>query len=178
MPEGSIYRDLLGADFDRLGPVLQHVHGPAPLVRATGIVEVKHGQGWLVRFANRMMAVPPAQEKANLRLEVRKNSEHETWIRDFGGKKPLVTEQWAENGLFIEAVGKIKMGMRLSFSNGILRFEPVFTKMFGIPIPKFLGVHVYAEVREQENGWTVLVETSSGMLGLLFRYSGMIVLQP
>ena len=177
MEEISIYQKLLGADFEQLSPALQVVHGRATPVHARGQVSVTYGRGPLVRLCNRMMQVPPASENVMLKLEIQRTAAQETWIRDFGGK-PLVTQQWAENGLFIEAVGGVEMAMRLRVSDGLLSFEPVFTRFKGMKIPRFIGITVYAEVRDHAGGWQILVETRSSVLGLLFRYTGLIKLEP
>jgi hypothetical protein len=173
MTSGSIYQELLGPAYTQLGPVLQHVHGPAPLVQARGVVTVEHGKGLLVRLANKMAKVPPAKENVSMTLVIHRTADRETWTRDFEGKI-LVTEQWAEKGLFMESAGGIKMGMRLHWEAGILRFESVYTKVAGIRLPKAMGVQVHAQVEEAGKGWNVVVETRSAMLGLLFRYSGRI----
>ncbi len=167
---------LLGADFALLEPTLQFVHGPAPSVHASGTVAVTYGKGPIVQVLNRLMDVPRVSAATPLRLEIQRSPTRETWIRDFAGK-PLRTSQWAENGLFIEAVGHTEMAMRLHFAGGILRFDPVFTRFRGIKIPSWIAVSVRAEVRAQDGGWKILVETKSSILGLLFRYDGMIYLQ-
>ncbi|HEX2900057.1 MAG TPA: DUF4166 domain-containing protein [Bacteroidia bacterium] len=172
----SIYQQLLAADFERLGPILRHVHGPSPSVHARGRVSVAYGRGWTVRLLNRLMKVPPASEDVDLQLEIRRSANRETWIRSFAGK-PLVTTQWAEDGLFVEAVGGVKMSMRLRIADGILHFDPVHTRAMGIKVPKWLQITVAANVREQEDGWRIFVETRSAVLGLLFRYSGFIRLE-
>lgn len=175
MSPRSIYQQLLGPDFERLGPNLRRVHGSQSLVHARGTVAVVHGKGMLVRFSNWVMKVPPAAEEVALRLEIQRTPEQETWIRDFGGQK-LITRQWVEKDLLIEAVGVVEMALRLRVSEGILRFEPVFTKIIGIKIPQAIGITVHAQVEEQAKGWTILVETRSALLGLLFRYRGLITL--
>ncbi len=173
----SIYQKLLGADFERLGPILQHVHGSARQVHAQGRITVTHGKGMAVRWTNRLMGVPAAGELVDLRLEILRVAEQETWIRKFEGK-PLVTRQWAENGLFIEAIGPTKMAMRLRVASGTLHFDPVYSKFLGIKIPNALSVSVLASAQETESGWSIMVETRSTLLGLLFRYDGKIALTP
>jgi Domain of unknown function (DUF4166) len=172
----SIYQRLLGADFERLGPILQEVHGAVPNLRAHGRVTVTHGGGRLVRLLNRLMHVPPPGVNVDLRLQVARTHDREHWVRDFGGK-PLVTEQWAQNGFFIEAVGPIHMAMRLRVQGSMLCFDPVRTTCWGIPVPGWLRVKVRAEVHERGEGWHILVETNSGLLGLMFRYEGLIALE-
>jgi hypothetical protein len=172
----SIYQQLLGADFQKLGPILQRVHGPETRVLAIGKVSVVYGRGWIVLLLNKLMKVPPANPGVQLRLEIQRNADSETWIRDFGGK-PLITQQWAEDELFIEAVGGVKMAMRLRVAEGFLHFDPVHTKAMGIKVPKWMQISVAANVRERENGWEIFVETRSALLGLLFQYSGFIALE-
>jgi hypothetical protein len=176
MAATSIYMQLLGQDFALLEPTLQLVHGPAPRVHASGVVAVTYGTGPIVRLLNRIMDVPRASAATPLRLAIQRSPTRETWIRDFAGK-PLRTTQWADNGLFIEAVGRTEMAMRLHIADGILRFDPVFTRFMGIKIPSWIAVSVRAEVMAQAQGWKILVETKSPILGLLFRYDGMIYLQ-
>ncbi len=174
-PSPSIYQQLLGSEFENLGPILRLVHGSDSLVKARGQVSVVYGKGVIVRLLNRIMKVPPANPSVHLRLEIQRNADKETWKRDFGGK-PLVTQQWAEGGLFIEAVGGVKMAMRLRVADGFLHFDPVHTKAMGIRVPKWMQISVIAHVREREHGWEIFVETRSAILGLLFRYSGLIEL--
>jgi hypothetical protein len=175
-PSPSIYQQLLGSEFENLGPILRLVHGSDSLVKARGQVSVVYGKGGIVRLLNRLMKVPPAHPSVDLRLEIQRNAERETWIRDFGGK-PIVTEQWAENGLFIEAVGGVKMAMRLRVADGTLHFDPVHTKALGMKVPKWMQIAVAAHVQERDGGWEIFVETRSAILGLLFQYSGFIELE-
>lgn len=172
----SIYQKLLGADFERLGPILRRVHGVESGLRAAGRVTVTHGSGRLVGLLNRLMHVPPAGEGVPLRLLIERTPERERWVRDFEGK-PLVTQQWAADGLFVEAVGAIHMAMRLVLHGDILCFEPVRTTCWGILVPRWVRVNVRAEVKEMAHGWQILVETNSGLLGLMFRYEGLIALE-
>jgi hypothetical protein len=44
-------------------------------------------------------------------------------------------------------------------------------------VPGWLRVKVRAEVHERGEGWHILVETNSGLLGLMFRYEGLIALE-
>ena len=175
-PSPSIYQQLLGSEFEKLGTTLRYVHGSAVIVKAKGQVSVVYGKGWLVRLLNRIMKVPPANPSVRLRLEIQRKTDRETWIRDFGGKL-LITHHWAEDGLFIEAVGGVKMAMRLRVADGFLHFDPVHTRAMGIRVPKWMQISVIAHVHEQEDGWEIFVETRSAILGLLFRYSGLIELE-
>ena len=163
--------ELLGADFDRLGPLLQIAHGPDASVHARGQVAVTHGQGRLVRILNRLNGVPAAGPNVPLKLEIQRTSTDEVWIRDFGNQR-LTTRQWAQNGLFVEAAGPVRLEMRLRLEDDYLLFEPVNARFLGIKMPARVGVSVFAKVREMGNGWEVFVETRSAILGLLFRYEG------
>jgi hypothetical protein len=177
MLQPSIYQELLGPAYGQLGPFLQQVHGQEQQVRARGVVTVVHGKGILVRFSNWMANVPPAKENTHLKLEIQRSGNRETWIRNFEGKM-LATDQWAEDGLFIETSGPFKLGMRLRFEEGILRFESVYTKFLGVKVPRKMGVNVLAQVREHAQGWDVSVETRTAMMGLLFSYKGTMELEP
>lgn len=173
----SIYEQLLGPDFARLGAPLQHVHGPAALVRAHGRVTVTHGRGWMARLSNWLTRVPKAGPDQPLTLEVQRRADGETWVRHFGPTE-LVTEQWAQDGLFYEAAGPVKMAMRLRVVDGALYFDPVKTKFMGLPLPGWAGPAVSAIATPTGTGWRVWVETKSRLMGLMFRYEGEIVPEP
>jgi hypothetical protein len=177
MSQPSIYQELLGPAYGQLGPFLQQVHGQAATVRARGKVTVVHGKGFFVRLSNKMAKVPPPKEDVHLLLEIRRAGNRETWVRDFEGKI-LSTDQWAEDGLFIETSGPFKLGMRLHLAEGILRFESVYTKFMGMKLPRRMGVDVLAQVREHAQGWDISVETRTALLGLLFSYKGTMELAP
>ena len=49
-PSPSIYQQLLGSEFENLGPILRLVHGSDSLVKARGQVSVVYGKGGIVRL--------------------------------------------------------------------------------------------------------------------------------
>ena len=174
----SAYQVLLGAAFAELPPLLRQVHGSAPRVQARGWMRVRHGRGWLVRLVNAASGVPRAAERVPLHLEIRRSGEEEQWLRTFG-EKLLQSRQWAANGLFQEQSGPVRLAMRLWVEEGALCFASQRSWMLGLPLPRWAGLQVNARATAHADGksWEVWVESRSGMLGMLFEYTGNIELE-
>ena len=173
---GSLYQRALGDTFDRLPSVLIGFHEAASVATAEGTFRITRGRGIVGGLAATLMQLPCAGEKVSVRLEVSVEGEVERWIRYFGAQR-LVTRQWIEHGLLIEAAGPLRFGFRLSADEAGMRFEMERCWLLGMPLPKVMSPQVGAVVTGHGACWIAAVEVHVPLLGRLVRYEGEMIPQ-
>ncbi|HLJ57548.1 MAG TPA: DUF4166 domain-containing protein [Chthonomonadaceae bacterium] len=165
----SLYRRALGADFDRLPPVLQAFHDLH--AAAKGAFKITRGAGPVRALVANAMRLPPAGDGVPVRLRVEEAAGRERWTRDFGTYR-LVTEQWMQGSLLVEAAGPIRFGFRLSAADGQMRFRMERCWLGALPVPMFAAPRVTACVTGLQSTWQVWVQVDVPPLGMIVRYEG------
>src|SRR5258707_15637629 len=100
----SLYRRVLGPQFDSLPEVLRRFHGASGGGRAHGTLRVERAAGWLRNSLASLLGFPAAGEAVPVHLQIDVDRDRERWVREFGGHK-LVTVQWARDGYLMERAG-------------------------------------------------------------------------
>lgn len=166
-----LYRQALGADFDRLPEVLRQFHCVPAGGSAGGMFRVTRGAGPIRDLVASSMRLPPASAAVPVRLQVAAAAGRERWTRDFGAHR-LVTEQWMRGELLIEAAGPIRFGFRLSASDGRMLFRMERCWLGAVPIPMFAAPRVSAWVIGEDCAWQIMVQVDVPVLGMIVRYEG------
>ena len=91
------------------------------------------------------------------------------------GQTALVSEQWLEGRLLVEAFGPWRFGFLLSANGGGMRFHHVRSWLGPVSLPAGWPIRLRAWTRARGSGWRVCVRIDLPLLGLLLRYSGMVV---
>ncbi len=125
-----LYRQLLGADFDRLPRALRDFHDTPGGGRAVGTAAVRRTFGWLGWLAG----FPRAGENVDLQLRVVADESSETWIRSFGGKD-LRTVQRRVGDLLLESSGPVRIRFRVMADATGIRFASQGARFWFVPIP-------------------------------------------
>lgn len=171
MAAQSLYRRVLGAQFDALPEVLRRFHDSAEGGQARGTLHVVRGAGWLRNALAFFMGLPRAGTDVPVHLEVRVEGDRERWVRHLQGRS-LETVQWARGELLMEALGATCFSSVLVVDGSRLRYEFRQAWMFGIPLPRWLAPTIDGWVDAQERGWRLGVRIGAPLLGDLVRYEG------
>jgi Domain of unknown function (DUF4166) len=173
MPQRSLYRRVLGEQFDRLPSSLHVFHDAVRGGRGTGRFELRRGSGVIARIAARLFRLPAEGSDVAVTLDVVVEDGCERWIRDFGGRR-LESVQWEHAGFLVEKAGHLRLAFRLSADDAGLRFVSRRAWFFGVPLPRWLAPEVQATVVAHEEGWRTDVRVCLPGGSLLLGYSGTI----
>ena len=168
-----LYLQVLGAEFDRLDPLLREFHRIVPN-RGTGQLAVERSRWRLGRLLATLAGLPQTAELALVDLNVTAIASGERWVRRFKGK-PLVTTQRPWRDLLLESGGPLTFGFRLVVEAGGMRFDQQRTWFLGIPLPKVLAPRVSAIVTPAQGGWHIDVRMAAPLLGPMIRYHGLMI---
>lgn len=172
----SVYKKILGTEFEKLSTILQLSHGNVSHVKATGVIDVEYGKNIFVGILNKLSKMPPKGNNQKIKLRIERTEEKEIWERYFT-KQTFSTDQFAKNGSLHERSGLMTLTFKMFVKEGGLYVVQESTLFAGIPLPKFMGVHATATSVEEGNGWRISVEVRSPVLGLMLRYSGLVKLE-
>jgi Domain of unknown function (DUF4166) len=172
-----LYRRLLGDAFDRLPPVWRRFHDSPTGGSGSGTFRVTRGKGRLANLLANLGGLPRAGDAVPVRLRVVVEGERERWVREFPACR-METVQWARDGLLVEAVGPVRLGLRVQPEGEVLRFDVVRAWVLGVPVPRWLAPRASAVTVARDDAWEVDVSLAAPLLGLLVRYQGLLTPDP
>jgi hypothetical protein len=171
MASASLYRRVLGAQFDALPAILRRFHDSSGGSRARGTFRVERAAGRLRNALASLLDLPRAGSEVPVQLQVMVENERERWIRDFEGHR-FETVQWERGGLLMETSGWTSFSTMLKVEGSRLCYEFRRAWFAGIPIPRRLSPWVESWVDAGETSWRVVVRIFAPFLGELVRYDG------
>lgn len=153
------------------------MHG-GPGGHAAGLFEVRWSSNPLARLIARLSGLPRPGDGVRVELRVEADAQGETWRRTFDGR-PLVTRQWAEEGLLVElAPGGVELRFALEAREGVLYFVQRRAALrlgrLRLPLPARLAPGVTARVSGDGARTHVEVELRAPLLGRLCHYAGLL----
>jgi hypothetical protein len=167
----TLYRRVLGDQFDKLPPVLKRFHGSPEGGRAHGNFRVTRGPGWLRNALANLLGFPRAGAAVPVRLEVAPEGTSERWYRHFPDRK-LSSLQWANGPWLEESFGMGAYRWELLIEGKRLTHEFRQARVAGIPVPRALAPFVNGWVDADDSGWTVVVHIFFPLLGEIVGYEG------
>lgn len=167
----SLYRQVLGPDFEQLHEILRTFHGTVPAA-AGGTLGVERSPARTGRWLAAILRLPQATAGIPVTLQVSAIPGGERWVRSFG-VRGLITTQRPWRGLLLESAGPITFGFRLVVEDGGMRFDHRRTWFCGIPVPRLVGPAVAAWTMPGGDGWQIDVQLRAPLVGLIMRYHGM-----
>jgi hypothetical protein len=171
MPSTSLYRRVLGPDFDALPAVLKRFHDAAEGGRAQGTFRVVRGSGVVRNIVASLLRLPKAGENVPICLEVVVQGDRERWLRHFPGRC-TTTVEWADGNLLMERFGLSSFSSILAVEGSRVRYIFQRAWLAGIPLPVWLSPHVESYVDAGETGWRVVVHIFAPILGEIVHYEG------
>jgi hypothetical protein len=167
----SLYRRVLGAQFEELPEVLKRFHDTPGGGRARGTLRVERAPGRLLNGLASLLRMPPAAAEVAVRLAVIVEGERERWIRQFDEFR-VETVQWARADLLMEAFGPVSFACKLVLDGATLRYDFRRAWLAGIPLPRYMGPSVEGSVFAAEMNWRIAVRIIAPFIGAVVRYEG------
>jgi len=174
----SLYRRLLGRDFDRLPEALRRFHGSAVGGVAAGLVDVHAGAGSWTRALARAMGLPAKGDRVPVTVRVRRVDDREIWERTFGTDHRVHSVQWLDRGRLVERVGTMTFTFDVGADESGMRFRLVHLAALGMRVPRRLVLRVDADVRGSDTDWHVAVVVRTPSARLLTSYQGRVAPSP
>ena len=167
----SLYRRILGDQFEVLPQVLRQFHDAAEGGRASGTFQVERGDGLIRNTIASLLGLPKAGRDVPVRLEVKVDGDRERWIRHFPGLT-LASTQWAEGSMLMESFGLSSFASAIVVDRASLRYEFRRAWFAGFALPAWLSPYVDGRVRADDTGWEVTVHVFAPFLGEILHYEG------
>lgn len=172
----DLYASILGPAWPSLARAVRRVHTAG--TRTRGVFTVRRGEGFFARLMGALLRMPPASAATDITLDVQPEGEIQRWRRVFGDR-PLLTTQWADGGLLVEAMGLVQCWFRLREEGGALLFDQVRAtfgvRALSVPLPRFLSPRITGRADPAAADRVhVDVRIHAPIAGLLVAYEGLV----
>jgi hypothetical protein len=173
----SVFRRVLGADFDCLPPAVRRAHDDGEK-RLAGRADVQTYLGVFGKTVCWLMGLPASGAGVPVRVEFTPSADGTVhWHRDFGGrhyKSDFSVGAGNHAGKLIETMGVIAAVFAVELQGSRLRFEIVGCKLLGIPLPRLLSPRCIAYESEQDGAFMFDITIGLPIFGRLIAYKGVI----
>lgn len=166
----TLYRQLLGAQFDTLAPSLQALHARGGRHRYHGKVEVERGSGVLSRLCATATRLPGAG-RGPVKVEIVAEAGQERWTRVFA-QHAMRSRLWARDGVLCERLGLATFGFRLRIDEGAIVWRVERVRVLGVPLPARWFARVHAREYDRKGRYHFDVAAALPLAGLLVHYRG------
>jgi hypothetical protein len=167
----SLYRQVLGEDFNSLGHELQIFHSMAGRFSLPGKCEVKGPHTLLGRLMGLLFSLPKATAETDFLFELDADSRQETWRRHYPSRM-MVSRMRVKSGALVEHLGPVDLHFRLKVDNARLKMLLQGITVCGIPCPRFLVPSVLAEETASPGKLHFNVAAHLPLVGRLAEYRG------
>jgi hypothetical protein len=171
MPTNSLYRQVLGNDFELLARELQIFHGTTGRIKLSGRCSVTGPQTLLGKLMGWVFALPKTTEETGLLFELDADTMQETWRRHFPNRL-MISRMRVVAGTLVERLGPIDLHFGLRAGEGKLAMLLQGISVGGIRCPKFLVPSVLAEETASPGKLHFNVAAQLPIVGLLVAYQG------
>lgn len=168
----SIYRQLLGEDYQRLPPEQARFHALSGRHHLRGEADITCGRHPLVKLVALVMGLPRRDARVTLDFDLRVENGVETWERHFGPQQ-MTSVLRARNGLLVERLGAMVLYSRLYLEGDCLRMQVLRARLFGVlPFPLWMMPAVQADETGKDGEIHFTIRVVWAWLGLLVAYQG------
>jgi hypothetical protein len=171
MPTNSLYRQVLGKDFDALACELQTFHSTTGRLKFSGQCSVTGPHTRLGKLMGWVFGLPKATEQTGLLFELDADSMQETWRRHFPHRL-MISRMRVVRGSLVERLGPADLHFGLRAENGKLAMLLQGISIAGIRCPKLLLPSVVADETASPGKLHFNVAARLPLVGLLVAYRG------
>lgn len=183
MQSRSVYPRILGADWEKLHPLVRKLHDQKQMVSAKGLFSVTWSDRWLARLLAWVGGLPSPGDNVAVDLAIRPTTWGEEWLRRFAGK-PLFTRQWMRSrDILVEQIGPLQVDFRLFVQDGGLEFQSLSSAFgfgrFSFSLPRWfsLGIVARESYSGHDNMLYVYVDLQLPWIGRIVTYRGTLLQQ-
>ncbi len=167
----SLYAQVLGADFQRLPPVVRRFHALTGHTQLQGWVTVAAPSGLWARCLAWCLGAPQHAASGALRFELWASPAAETWIRHFPGRV-MRSDMRVVSGQLQEQLGAVRLRFALSATPAQLSMQLVQLHCLGLPCPRWLMPQVRAVETEAQGRFKFEVHAALPWVGTVASYRG------
>lgn len=167
----SLYRQVLGEDFDSLDHELQIFHSMVGQVSLVGRCEVKGPHNTLGHLIGLVFALPKTTAETDFLFELDADARQETWRRHYPSRM-MISRMRVQSGALVERLGPVDLHFTLKADNGMLKMLLQGITVCGIPCPQFLIPSVLAEETASPGKLHFNVAAHLPLVGVLAVYRG------
>jgi hypothetical protein len=173
----SLYAQVLGADFERLPPLVRRFHALSGHTQLQGWVTVAAPAGFWARGLAWCLGAPQQAASGALRFELAASPTAETWIRHFPGRV-MRSDMRVVNGQLQEQLGAVRLTFELQATPAQLSMQLVKLRCLGLPCPRWLMPQVRAVETEAQGRFQFEVHAALPWVGTVASYRGHLDLNP
>ncbi len=167
----SLYRQVMGSQFDTLAPELRTLHDQTATRIFRGHCDIQPAQSRIAQCICWMMGLPTRAASDVFRFELHQLPGKEIWLRHFPHTL-MRSMMCVESGQLIERFGLVKFRFNLAAEQSTLTMLLVGTSICGIPLPQRWLPKIWGREYGAEGKFYFDAGASWGKLGRLVAYSG------
>ena len=167
-----LYRRVLGERYAVLPAAIRRLHEPGRGLVARGRCEVERGRGIVPRLLGLALGLPAAGEDVPVELRITVRGGVETWVRRFGGRPLVSTQEASGPGRVVERLGPLGLALEVRASPAGLDLVARGATLLGVPLPRVLAPRIEARERAEGDRFRFEVAVDLPPLGRLVRYGG------
>ncbi len=178
VPQLPLYRRLLGESWQQLPPPIRQLHSVNAVSTFSGRCTVQRGRSPLAWAIATSIGFPPAGEDLPITVRLAAEGDAERWSRSVAGRtfsSVQAAGSGRAEGLVRERFGAVAVDMALLVEPGGLRYVVRRWRLFGMPMPLWLGPRSIAVESVDEQKFCFDVEIVHPLTGLIVRYRGWLV---
>lgn len=167
----SLYRQVMGAQFDTLAPELQALHDQTASRIFHGHCEIQPAESRMARCLCWMMRLPTCTTSSAFKFELCLLPGKEIWLRYFPNRLMRST-MCAESGQLTERFGVVKFRFNLANDQRSLTMILAGISVCGIPLPRQWLPTIWGREHGREGKFYFDAGASWGKFGRLVAYTG------
>ncbi|MEP3224810.1 MAG: DUF4166 domain-containing protein [Parasphingorhabdus sp.] len=166
----SLYRRVIGPDYDHLPRRLQNLHNSVRDAGFEGEARVETGSNIVAKIAARLFGFPP-KGTHDLHVHIQVDDRGENWTRSFSGRK--FSSRLERSGQFLtERFGPFRFYFTLPVTSDGLKMQLKGWTFWRIPLPLFLAPQSTASEWEEAGIFNFDVPITLPLFGLMVHYRG------
>lgn len=171
----SMYEQVMGAEFAKLGTSVQKFHRLAGYHELHGWVETMAPRSILAKLLALSLGSPMRMSQGPLRFELRAEPHCEIWTRFFPTQVMRSRLQRREREI-VESLGAVRLTFELAATEKRLVMRLLRLHFLGIRCPAWLAPRIVAEETGAGDQLQFRVEASLPFVGVVASYRGHLVL--
>ena len=172
-PATALFRSLLdAADWSRLAPAVQRMHGEGRLIQASGRAEVDGATHAPARLLRRLLTLPEPGSGQAIALTIERHADHERWIRGFARGRMSSTLRAGQGLPLRERLGPVTLHFSLRREGDAIDWQLRRVSLLGLPLPPAFCGKVLSRSGARDGHYTFEIDAHLPLLGRLIAYRG------
>ncbi|PMQ06212.1 hypothetical protein DyAD56_06130 [Dyella sp. AD56] len=169
----ALFHTLLDpADWPRLHPAVQRMHGEGCIIEASGNADVDGARHALARWLRRWLTLPEPGDGQAIALTIERLATHERWTRRFARGRMHSSLSRGSDPYLRERLGLVSLHFSLRREGDAIDWQLRRASLLGIPLPRALCGTVFSRSGAREGRYAFDIDVRLPLLGQLIAYRG------